>query len=324
MSFEWLPVSARASGETLSIGMHSVEGTSSGPTLGLFSTSHGDEAYATLIIREVLRRVDPSRLRGRVLAIPIGNPVAFESFTRTTGQGMNTDKNNMNRVFPGTPEGWLTEQMAHVVSTRFVSQLDYLLDFHCGGSETAIDYVLTHAGGGAVGERSRELSRAYGTEILFEHAAAVHGGTLTDHAMSRGVPSVIVESGGSPIASDAAYLEKYVQGVINVMIEVGMLDGEKVLPRQQSLMRRRVLVRPFNGGLFVPEVGFERLGLSVKGGTVLGRVISAHTFEEFDVFTAPYEHTVMIMMRGVVSRVNPGDYAYILGDLSSAEVFEND
>lgn len=323
MTFEWLPVTARSSGETLSIGLHALEGAAAGPTLGLFSTSHGDEAYAVLVIREVLRRLDPAKLKGRVLAIPIGNPVAFESFTRTTGQGMNTDKNNMNRVFPGAAEGWLTEQMAHVVSTRFVSQLDYLLDFHCGGSETAIDYVLTHAGGGEVGERSRELSRAFGTDILFEHAAAVHHDTLTDYAISQGIPSVIVESGGSPVAKDPAYLEKYVQGVMNVMIEIGMLEGEMVLPEQQYLMRRRVLVRPVNGGLFIPEVGFERLGKSVKGGTVLARVISAHSFEEYDVFTAPYEDTIMIMMRGELSRVNPGDYAYILGDLSSSEVIRN-
>ncbi|MBX3142778.1 MAG: succinylglutamate desuccinylase/aspartoacylase family protein [Trueperaceae bacterium] len=323
MSFEWLPVTARSSGETLSIGMHSLTGARSGPTLGLFSTSHGDEAYSVLVIREVLRRVDPARLKGRILAIPIGNPVAFESFTRATGQGMNTDKNNMNRVFPGSREGWLTEQMAHVVSSRFVSELDYLLDFHCGGSESAIDYVLTHAGGGELGARSRELSYVYGTEILFEHAAAVHHDTLTDYAIAQGIPSVIVESGGSPLARDPSYLEKYVQGVINVMVKVGMLDDELKLPDRQYLMRRRVLVRPVNGGLFIPEVGFERLGKSVSGGTVLARVISAHTFEEYDVFTAPYEETILIMMRGELSRVNPGDYAYILGDFSSAQVLEN-
>lgn len=322
LSYEWLPVTRRSSGETLSLGLHTVQGQADGPTLGLFSTSHGDEAYAILVIREVLRRVDPARLKGRILAIPVGNPVAFESFTRTTGQGMNTDMNNMNRVFPGTPDGWLTQQMAHVVSTQFVAHLDYLLDFHCGGTETGIDYVLTHAGGGEIGERSRQLSRIYGTEILFEHAEAVHHNTLTDYAMSKGIPSVVVEVGGS-VPGDAAYLEKCVQGVFNVMHELGMLEGKPVLPEKQYLMRRRVLVRPRYGGMFIPEVGFERLGKSVKGGTVLARVISPHSFEEFDVFIAPYEETIMIMMRGVLSRVNPGDYAYILGDFSSSEVFEN-
>lgn len=322
MSFEWLPVTRRSSGEMLSIGMHTVKGAKDGPTLGLFSTSHGDEAYGMVVIREVLRRLDPSRLCGRILAIPIGNPIAFESFTRTTGQGMNTDKNNMNRVFPGLAEGWLTEQMAHVISERFVPELDCLLDYHCGGSETGIDYILTHAGGGEVAERSRALSFVYGKEMLYEHAEPVNFGTLTDQVIARGKPAVIVEVGGS-VPVDAAYLDHCVQGVFNVMVDLGMIEGEIVLPPKQYLMRRRVLVRPRNGGMFLPEVGFDRLGRSVEGGTVLGRVVSAHSFEELDTFTAPYEETILIMMRGVISRVNPGDYAYILGDFSSAEVIHH-
>ncbi|MBW7915517.1 MAG: succinylglutamate desuccinylase/aspartoacylase family protein [Trueperaceae bacterium] len=320
---EWLPVTTRSSGEKLSIALHTLEGAAAGPTLGLFSTSHGDEAYAVLVIREVLKRVDPARLKGRILAMPLGNPVAFESFTRTTGQGMNTDMNNLNRVFPGDPGGWLTQQMAHTISTGFVAKADYVLDFHCGGVESGIDYVLTHAGGGETHARSRHLSRVYGTEILFEHAKPVHSGTLTDLAIEQGKPSVVVEVGGSVLANDPDYLEKCVQGVFNVMIELGMWEGEKVLPRKQYLMRRRVLVRPTNGGMFQPEVFMDKLGKAVKGGTVLARVFNAQTFEELDVFTAPYEDTIMIMMRGLLSRVNPGDYAYILGDLSSAEVIVN-
>lgn len=323
MSFEWLPVTTRSSGEQLSIALHTLEGAQEGPTLGLFSTSHGDEAYAVIVIREVLRRIDPTRLKGRILAMPLGNPVAFESFTRTTGQGMNTDMNNMNRVFPGDPGGWLTQQMAHTISEGFISKLDYLLDFHCGGIDSGIDYVLTHAGGSEVHETSRHLSRVYGTEILFEHAQAVHHGTLTDHAIAEGIPSAIVEVGGSAMAGDPSYLEKCVQGVFNVLIDRGMWEGEVVLPEKQYLMRRRVLVRPAHGGMFIPEVGFDRLGKSVPGGTVLARVINAQTFEELDNFTAPYDETIMIMMRGLLSRVNPGDYAYILGDFASAEVIEN-
>lgn len=322
MSFEWLPVTRRSSGETLSIGMHTIQGTKDGPTLGLFSTSHGDEAFPILIMREVLRRIDPATLKGRILAIPIGNPVAFESFTRTTGQGMNTDKNNMNRVFPGTPEGWLTEQMADVITTQFVNQIDYLLDFHSGGLESGIDYVLTHAGDDPTNVSSQELSRIYGTEILFEHANKVHSDTLTDFTISKGIPSAVVEVGGS-FTDEAGYLEKCVRGVFNTLVHLGMLPGTVELPARQYMMRRRVLVRPKNGGMFVPEVGFDRLGKTVPGGTVLARVICAHSFEELDVFTAPYEETVMIMMRGVLSRVNPGDYAYILGDLSSAEIYTN-
>lgn len=316
----WHTVTLRASGEPLRIAMHHIEGRAGkGPTLGLFSTSHGDEAYALLIIREVLRRIHPDRLKGSVLAVPVGNPVAFESFTRTTGQGMNTDKNNLNRVFPGTPDGWLTEQMAHVISREFVSRIDSLIDFHCGGLETAIDYILVEERDGEVGQRSVELAYTYGTDLLFFTPTAAHSGTLTQYAHSQGIPSVTAELGGCAY-DRPGYLERCVRGTLNVMARLGMIDAEVETPERQMVMRRRTLLRPKNGGLFIPEAGFEKLGKSVPGGTVLARVVSAQTFEELEVLSAPFDSTVLIMMRGVLSRVSPGDYAYILGDGSSAEI----
>lgn len=317
-----LPVTRRASGEMLELALHILRGHREGPTLGLFGTSHGDEAYAIEIIRATLAQLNPAEVRGTILAIPVGNPVAFESFTRTTGQGMNTDKNNMNRVFPGSPDGWLTEQIAHSISSQFVPQLDYLIDYHCGGLETGIDYILMEEREGEAGRISLELSRLYGTELLFQMKTPAHGGTLSEHAHSRGIPTVVAELGGC-IPVRTGYLARCVQGARNIMIHLGMLDGRMHLPAEQLLMHRRMLVRPRSGGLFIPEVGFDRLGKTVPGGTVLGRVISPHTFEELDVLRAPYDETVLIMMRGVLSRVNPGDYGYILGDRASAEIIRH-
>ena len=59
------------------------------------------------------------------------------------------------------------------------------------------------------------------------------------------------------------------------------------------------------------------LGKRVAKGTLLGRVVSAHTFEELDRLEASYEPTEIMMVRDRISKVHPGDYAYILGDGSS-------
>jgi predicted deacylase len=320
--FGWIPVTRRSSGEMLSIGVHIVNGAEDGPVLGLFATSHGDEAYAIEVIRAAIQRLDPSAFRGAVVAIPVANPVAFESFTRATGQGMNTDKNNMNRVFPGSPDGWLTEQLAYAVSTGFLSRLDCLIDFHCGGMETAIDYMLIEDRADAIGEQELRLSKLYGTDLLFLMEKRVHSGTVTQYAHEQGIPAIVAELGGCfPLGN--SYLDRCVQGVLNVMIGLGMIGGEAVLPREQVLMRDRALVRPRNGGLFIPEVGFDMLGQAVPKNAMLGRVISPHSFEELEVLKAPYEETVLIMLRGVLSRVNPGDYGYILGDRGTADVISN-
>lgn len=318
-SMRWAPVTTRASGETLSLAIHTLQGERAGPTLGLFSTSHGDEAFTVQVIRHVLEHIDPAELRGTIRAMPVGNPVAFESYTRVTGQGMNTDKTNLNRVFPGTPSGWLTEQIAHVISTEFVAGLDSLIDFHCGNSETAIDYILVEADDTPTGRESVKLSQLCATDLLYTAPTPEQYGTLSQYAKSLGIPTVIAQLGGN-VPDPTAYIERCFVGIKNVLVHLGMIDGEIVLPERQTMLSgKRTLLAPHHGGLFVPEVGFDQLGKTLPRGTVLGRVYSAHTLEVIETLEAVYDQTVMIMLRGVTSRVNPGDYAYILGNGATGE-----
>ena len=322
-SHRWAPVTTRASGETLSLAIHTLHGAQAGPTLGLFSTSHGDEAFTVQVIKAVLDRLDPAKLRGTIRALPVGNPIAFESFTRSTGQGMNTDKTNLNRVFPGKATGWLTEQIANVISKEFVPGLDALIDFHCGNSETAINYVLLENDPSDVGRRSVELSKLCGSDLLYTAPTPEQTGTLTQYAKSLGIPSVIAQWGGN-VTNPAAYVDRCFVGIRNVLIHLGMLDGKIELPTQQTMLSgARTLLAPRHGGLFVPELGFDRLCDTVPAGTVLGRVYSPHTFELLEELTAPYDQSVVIMLRGTLSRVNPGDYAYIICNGATAEPVVN-
>jgi len=315
------PVARRASGETLRIAVHVVHGRENGPVLGLTSTSHGDEAFTVEGIRRIVTQTDPGTLRGTIVAVPVLNPIAFESYTRATGQGMNTDDNNMNRVFPGDAHGWLTQQMAATVSTHVVPFLTTLLDFHTGGLDHGIDYVLTELPAGEMGDKTLALSKAFGSELLFLSRGGVFGEkTLTGLARSRSILCTTPMVGGHGF--DSTWHEKAVRGIRNVMVHLGMIDGSVVLPKRQRTVTRRVLLSVKNGGLFYPEIGYEALGTTVRGGATMGRVVDPHTFEELETISAPYDGSIMIMLRGTLSRVNPGDYAYIVGDEASAKVLE--
>ncbi len=92
-----------------------------------------------------MERIDLATLSPEtVVAVPVANPVAFETGTRTTGQGWNTDMNNMNRVFLGAADGWVTQQLAAALSANVLGQLDALIDYHCGAN-TSINYTLRPA-----------------------------------------------------------------------------------------------------------------------------------------------------------------------------------
>jgi len=75
-----------------------------------------------------------------------------------------------------------------------------------------------------------------------------------------------------------------------------------------------VTLRAHQGGLLVPDVHIADLGTIVPRDRVLGRTFSAYTFEELESFRAPFERTVLILLRGAVTHVQMGDYAYMLGE----------
>jgi uncharacterized protein len=313
------PVARRASGENLSIAIHVVQGARPGPRLALVGTVHGDAIFGAQAIKRVLECTPPEQLSGSIVAVPVANPVAFESYTRTTGQGMNTDMNNMNRVFPGDRGGWLTQKLAAVVTEYVATPCDALIDYHCG-ADTFIDYTLLNGEETDEARRNFDFGRLLGTRFLFVHKQNPFGGTLTDYVKSLGKLAVISETGAAHVP--AGYVDLQVTRAHNVMRALGMLEGEPELPKDQWLMRSRVLPRCKDGGLYIPELGNEAVGSITPGGTVFARIVDPHTFEELQVLTAPYERSAFLMMRNVSGRVNPGDYAAIIADYDSGSAME--
>jgi uncharacterized protein len=309
-----VPVATLASGLELTLPVHVVAGRAPGPTLGLTAGTHGDAIAGPKWVKAVLDELDPAELTGTVIAVPVGNPPAFEWGNRHTP----IDGVNMNRVYPGDPNGRVTDQMAHLVH-ELVSGLDVHVDCH-GGGEDAINYMYARPSGGKDLEydaRTLELARVFGMEYLWE--GAFYAGSLTNMAFRRGIPGLLLELGMIEPVGDR-FLREAVTGTFNLMKHLGMLPGvpEPIRP-SQWLLRERKLLRPQNGGLFVPELGPDCLNAVLPRGTVLGRVLDPGRLEEIEVITAPYDETVVLQMRHALSRVQPGSYAFILANRASAD-----
>jgi predicted deacylase len=301
----WLDVARTASGAPLRVAVHTLEGAHDGPTVGLTAGIHGDEIVPIEVIRQVLAAIDPQRLHGRIVAVPLANPPAFESFTRHTP----TDMHNLNRVFPGTADSWISELLARALVERLVPKIDLLIDLHSGGAIPTVDYVYVL--------NAPELSRAFLFPTLYRGSS--YPGSFGTHVIeARDVPVVVAEIGGGG-QLDANYLARGVAGVLNVLRRAGALEGEVVPAPSQLLLHELRIVRPRHGGIHTPVVGAERLGETVPKGTVLGQVRDPQTFELLETFEAPFDPTHLVLVRGSLNRVHPGDYGYMLGNAASAE-----
>ena len=298
--FEEIHITTLASGYRLALPIHRITGDQPGPTLGLTALIHGDEPLPAVIIHRLLNEVDPTQLKGSLLMMPVANPLAYETLSRNTP----LDMTNMNRIFPGSPDGLFTDQIADAIVSQFVPQIDYLIDMHSGGTFPTVDYIY-------LSQVEPEFSLAYGFDILYD--APIFAGSLSEVTEGQNIPTIVAEIGGGSLF-DEAYIELGIRGALNVMKYLGMLEGEPEVPAKQTIIKELLTLRPHTGGILYPEVKPEQLKKVVSGGTVLGRIISPYTFEELEVMTAPFEQSLMILLRGAITRVNPGDYAFMVGN----------
>jgi predicted deacylase len=299
-----VPVTTLASGAELCVPIHEMRG-GDGPTLGISACLHGDEQVSTEILYRFLEEFHAGELKGRLLIVPVANGLAYEAVTRNTP----LDMHNLNRVFPGGGEGFLSHRLAEVLVAHFLDKLDYYIDLHAGGAYATVDYVyITNA---------EALSRAFGSRVLFRPPQGYgYGGSTAHYMTAKRVPCVTVELGGGAV-DQGAYVRRGVDGIVNVLRAAGMLAGDPAPLPPQTVLRTLVTLRPRAGGMLVPET--TEVHLTVPRDAVLGRVLSPYSFEELETLRAPFERSLTVLVRPTICRVNPGDFGYMIGDLATAE-----
>jgi predicted deacylase len=264
---------------------------------------HGDELDGALIIRELLRTVEASTLRGSIWLLPVANPLAMEAIARNTP----VDMLDMNRLFPGARDGWMSEQLAHVISREFIDQVDALIDIHAGGTFPWVDYCY-------VGN-DEALSRAFLPALLYK-PASWYPGTSASHAIARGIPTTVIEIGGGYHAQEA-HIANGVRGIVNMLCHLGVTEGEVQRRERQLLLTEIKVMRPQCGGLCVPRgslVPGEWLGTA----HALCDIVSPYTFETLETMVAPFEQNLVVLTRNYVTRIHPGDYGFMMGNGATA------
>lgn len=301
-----LTVTTLADGQELLIPVHRLRGSGDGPRLGLVALLHGDETLPNEVIRQVLQSVDPGELAGELVALPASHGLALEALTRNSP----IDMLDLNRSFPGDPGGWITEQIAYTISSYLFDEVDALIDLHSGGVFATVDYVY-------MTDQARGFALALGCEHNYL-TAEPHPGGLLGVTAEAGIPSVILELGGG-YGAEEALLAKGVRAVQNAMKHLGMVNGERELVGPQIVFSELATLRPRVGGMLYPEIRIDRLGETAVDGELLGRVVSPLTYEVLQEFRCPFEQGRILLLRPALARVNPGEFAYMIGNVATEE-----
>jgi predicted deacylase len=300
------PVTTLASGQPLNLVTHVLRGASPGPVVGILSGLHGDEFSTTEVILSLHERIVIDNLAGTLLLVPMANALSFEAGTRSTP----LDMSNLNRVFPGNPRGTVSEMLANTLCEAFLAPCDVLFDLHSEPDAMAIRCFYAAFPNDDYGRRTLDLAKASGCPIIYVTSA--QSGTLAGVARDRGVLAVVPETGG-PLPGAAGLLEEAQDEILNMLRWLRVLPGAPLSDTNPVIVDTVAHVRAPAGGLFRPIVGFDIVGRSVRGSSPLGTVISPYTGETLATIEAPFAESWMMMVRGRVSRVHPGDPLYIIG-----------
>ena len=295
-----LKIAEIADGNPLALPVMIVNGAGKGPTLWVDASVHGDEYEGVEAIFRLYETLDPKKIKGAVIMVPVVNIPAFEAGLRVNP----ADHQNLNRCFPGRPSGFLSEQLAYIYFQELSSKADYLLDLHSAGMvQTLLPCALFFETGDEKKDKgTMDLAKAFGVDVLWK---APFAGMLTSEAAKKGIPAICTEIGG-----EGRCLESYVQldikGVTNVMKRYGMLEGKPELPSSYTVVEESWMYSK-NGGFLRPEV---KLRDRVSKGDTLGRIMNIHGKEAERV--AALHDGIVIGIRTFPS-LNAGDWTFFVG-----------
>lgn len=285
-------------GINLEIPFHVLVGRVREPRVLLIAGVHGDEYESVAALQDAATKIDPRRLSGTLTIVPVANPQAFYAGTRRNP----VDLGDLNRAFPGDPNGTITERVADLIYQNFVLGNDAVLSMHCWSKEsTVVPYVECPADQTAVGRRSATLARALGLE--FVHPYSWHPGLLVASALRQGIIAVEPEVGGMGMVTFHGQ-KAYRNILYRFLHHMKVLDPPAYPPGRPRPNPKTIShsdCRANHAGLFRSRIS---AGATVEQRSILG-VIHGLAGECIEEVRAPRAGVVGILRR--FASVQPGD-----------------
>lgn len=243
----------------------------SGPTVLVSAGNHGNEYEGQLILHDLIRRLDPAAVQGRLIAMPALNYPAVQAGTRVSP----LDQGNFNRAFPGDPEGSPTAALAHFVETEILTRCDAAADLHSGGrSAQYVPCAYLHAGGTPdLLRRKFAAARAFGAPWTVVAKGVSNSGSISAACDRLGVVMVASElSGGGAIDRRAIAIGR--AGLLRLLYHYGVLSEPG--PRDQFAETRFIVPLGATGSVMAPCSGLLEPacdpGDTVAEGDLAGRI----------------------------------------------------
>ncbi len=242
---------------------------SDGPTVLMLGGTHGDEFEGPAAILRLAARLQPAHLSGQVILLPALNAPALAASSRVSP----LDGQNLNRAFPGDPDGGPTAMLAHFVETVLLPRVDAVIDLHSGGKASVFApcALASRCADADLTRANLDLAAAFGLPLVWMLGEHNDDRSVNAAAARAGVPMIAAELGGggniTPEIVDGAET-----GLLRCMAHLGIVEAAYPVPTPP---RRVEIASPFDS-LHAPGDGlFDRrvsAGQEVQAGDLAGHL----------------------------------------------------
>lgn len=298
-----LPITRLVTGADVDLPIRVMHGKEDGPTIWVNAAIHGDEVVGIEVIRQVMAGLDPKKLRGTLIAMPIVNVLGFMNKSRYL-----PDRRDLNRSFPGSQRGSLASRIAHLMMTEVISKCSVGIDLHTGADRRT---NLPQIRADLEDDETRTLAEAFAAPVMLN--AKLRDGSLRAAAREAGAKVLLYEAGEGWRMDDFA-VEAGVAGVRRVLTYLDMTDPlEDDTPPAVVACESSGWVRARGTGIMHLET---KLGEQVDMGDRLGGL-----FDSFGkrVRLIHADRTGIIIGRSEAPLVNSGDAVVHIADHESTE-----
>ncbi len=244
-----------------------------GPVALFIGGTHGDEFEGPAAVMRLAQCLDPADLAGQVILVPALNAPAFAGSSRVSP----LDGANLNRAFPGDPDGGPTAMIADFVETELLPRADAVVDLHSGGKASFFQpcALVTHCADSALYEANLALARAFGLPLIWRLGAQNDDRSVNAAAERQAVPMIATELGGGG-GTDPEITGHAEAGLVRLLRTMGIVAGEAE-PRNARIVE----ISSSASSLHATGDGvFDRAaaaGQEARSGALAGRL--HHVFE---------------------------------------------
>lgn len=289
-------------------------GVESGHVLGITAGVHGYEYSPILAGQQLINKIDVNTLKGTVLLVQAAN---VESFLGRSPYVNPKDGKNLNRSFPGSPNGTLTERIADFISTKIIPRCTHFIDAHSGDApEDLIPYSGYYHNDDMpdVSARGKEMAMNLGFDYVLTFQTTgkdyMKQGSpslyCSAQAFKLGIPAADIECGRLGMI-EPKYVEQIVTGLKNLMSALAMTDQSPQKIGEVFLSEERTSIKSEHSGLFYSQ---KAAGDYVTKGMKIGYITDFFNRKKVDVFSTT--NGVILYMLGTPP-VNSGETIASIG-----------